>query len=57
MSISHLQSGAKGLKRMIWVKYYHVQKWQITFNLERLSIFNRLLLTLSIIVKEDPYRL
>ncbi len=33
------------------------QKQQVTFNLEQLSIFNRLLLTLSIIVKEGLYRL
>ncbi len=46
------QSGARGLGRLIWLKYYSVQKWPLTFTLEQLSIFNRLLSTLSIIVKE-----
>ncbi len=32
MSISP-RSGARGLKRLIWLKYYIVLKWQITFNL------------------------
>ncbi len=27
------QSGAKGLYRLIWLKYYNVHKWQITFTL------------------------
>ncbi len=26
-----LQSGARGLERLIWLKYYNVQKQQITF--------------------------
>ncbi len=33
MSISP-QSGARGLKRLIWLLYYMVLKLQITFNLE-----------------------
>ncbi len=32
-------SGTRGLERLIWLKYYRVQKRQITFNLEQLSIF------------------
>ncbi len=32
MSIA-LRSGARGLKRWVWLKYYDVQKWQITFSL------------------------
>ncbi len=32
MSISH-QRGARGLERLIWLKYYTVLKLQITFNL------------------------
>ncbi len=30
---SFSQSGARGLERLIWLKYYYVQKWQITFAL------------------------
>ncbi len=56
MSISHLE-WSKGARKIDMVKYYHVQKWQIIFNLEQLLIFNQLLLTLSIIVKEGPYQL
>ncbi len=25
------QSGARGLEKFIWLKYYNIQKWQITF--------------------------
>ncbi len=46
------QSGPRGLERLIWLKYYNVKKWQITFTLELFSIFSRLILKLSIIVKE-----
>ncbi len=28
-----LRSGAKWLERLMWLKYYNVQKWQITFTL------------------------
>ncbi len=31
MSASH-ENGGKGLERLIWLKYYIVLKWQITFN-------------------------
>ncbi len=39
------------------LKYYNVQKWQITSTLEQSSIFNRLLSILSIIVEEGSYLL
>ncbi len=39
----------------VYTKLYNVQKWQATFTLEQLSIFNPLLLTLWIIVKEGSY--
>ncbi len=29
----YTQSGAKELERLIWLKYYIVLKWQVTFNL------------------------
>ncbi len=32
MSVTH-QSEARGLERLMWLKYYNVQKWQITFTL------------------------
>ncbi len=27
------RSETRGLKRLIWLKYFHVQNWQITFTL------------------------
>ncbi len=56
MSISP-RSGARGLEKFIWLKYFNVQKRQITFTLEQLAIFKGLLLKLSIIIKEGPYQL
>ncbi len=54
MSISP-SSEAKELERLVRLKYYNELKRQITFTLGQLSIFKRLVSTLSIIVKEGPY--
>ncbi len=52
MSASSHPSPQRGARSS---KYYNVQKWQLTFTLEQLSIFNLLLLTLLIIIKEGSY--
>ncbi len=51
-----LPEWSKWLERLKWLKYCNVQKWQLTFTLEQLLIFNRLLSTLSIIFKEGSYK-
>ncbi len=38
-------------------KYYNAHKWQLTFTLEQLPIFNQLLSMLSLIIKGGSYRL
>ncbi len=51
------QEWSKGARKIDMLKYYNVQKRKMTFTLGQLTIFNRLLLPLSITVKEGPHRL
>ncbi len=38
--ISHHRSKAKGLERLLWLKYYNVHKRQITFTFELNTVKN-----------------